>query len=199
MKHFWVIAGMSGLAACSQGPAEPVRDAEVGTRVAEEAYADARDETAGSSEAAAAATITPASCTIEETPIFSCTVEGGKRLSVCGSSGGAVQYRFGDEDKAELVLDGGVWASVPYSGGGEAQIKFENVETSYIVFSQIIRTNIELGEPNNPAISDGVVVVKDGEKIAKRLCDDDDVKPVDYDAAKAFLPMEKELFAEVAP
>ena len=102
-----------------------------------------------------------------------------------------------DDIRLELVLEGGAWASVPYSGGGEAQIKFENAGTHYIVFSQIIRTNFEPGEPNNPAINDGVAVFKDGAQIAKRICDDAQVKPIDYDAAEKLLPIEEELFAPV--
>lgn len=191
MKRVWVIAGLAGLAACSKAPAEPAAEARAEEGVEESVQTEAQGKATTTTK------LTPASCTAEETPIFSCLVEGGKRLSVCGSSEGAVQYRFGDEDEAELVLEGGAWASVPYSGGGEAQIKFETADTSYIVFSQIIRTNFEPGEPNDPAINDGVAVFKDGVQIAKRICYDPLVKPIDYNAAEKLLPIEEELFAPV--
>jgi hypothetical protein len=195
MKRVWVIAGLVVLAACSKAPAEA--EAEVAANAGAQEGAEEAGQSFTPSQSATPAILTPASCTAEETPIFSCQVEGGKRLSVCGSGDGAVQYRFGDEGEAELVLDGGAWASVPYSGGGEAQIKFDNAGTHYIVFSQIIRTNFEPGEPNNPAINDGVAVFKDGAQIAKRICDDAQVKPIDYAAAEKLLPIEEELFAPV--
>ncbi|MDJ0642857.1 MAG: hypothetical protein QNJ15_08570 [Erythrobacter sp.] len=145
------------------------------------------------SPAAAAGTI-PASCRPEEEKLFSCVVRGGSQLSVCANPEHGPQYRFGKGEGADLVLSEGTWASVAYSGGGEAQIKFENGDTSYVVFSRIVRTNFEPGEPNNPAISDGVVVLRGEEVLAVNRCIDPDGDPIDYNLAERLLPRVDELF-----
>ena len=112
-------------------------------------------------------------CASGEAEVFSCKVAGGKRIAICGTGTGRgeAEYRFGDGEP-ELVLSGGRWASVPYSGGGEAQVAFASGDTSYVVFSRIVRTNFAAGEPNDPAISDGVIVLEDKEVIGIQLCDD---------------------------
>jgi hypothetical protein len=133
-------------------------------------------------------------CAPEEERIFSCKVASGKRIAICGTGERDAEYRFG-ESVPELVLRGGRWASVPYSGGGEAQIAFASGATRYIVFSRMVRTNFAAGEPNNPAISDGVMVL-DGEKvIGLQLCDDADTVSIDYDLAEAHFPRSDELFS----
>ena len=133
-------------------------------------------------------------CSAEEQAIFSCKVDNGKRLAVCATAHGKAQYRYG-ETTPELVLDGGEWASVGYSGGGEAQIAFANGAARYVVFSRMVRTNFAPGEPNYPKITDGVVVMDDGKVTAIRLCDDDpDVLPIQYDAAEATMQKRDELF-----
>jgi len=93
MNRIWVIASVATLAACSQAPAEPAPDvpaAESGDSA--EAVAgetsEVSEDVAALTQAAPLAELTPATCTAEETPIFSCTVKGGKRLSVCGSKEG---------------------------------------------------------------------------------------------------------------
>ena len=59
----------------------------------------------------------------------------------------------------------------------------------------MVRTNFAAGEPNNPAISDGVMVL-DGEKvIGLQLCDDADTVSIDYDLAEAHFPRADELFS----
>lgn len=197
MRQGLSIAGIMMLAACAPAPSKPAS----GNASSQQApkSSEVSEDLSALAKPAPSTTLPPAACTAEETPIFSCTVKGGKRLSVCGAEPGAVQYRFGDEGAAELVLNGGAFASVPYSGGGEAQIKFENGEASYIVYSQVIRTNFASGEPNNPAITDGVVVLKDGVQIAQIGCDDPNPKPIDYFAAEAFLPAAPKLFADIDP
>jgi len=134
-------------------------------------------------------------CEVEETPIFGCTFADGKQVSVCGSKGGEARYRFGG-DETELEIEGGVWANVMYSGGGESQILFENGDTHYIAFSRMVRTNFTPGEPNNPAISDGVIVERAGALLSVRRCDDPMVLPVQYDAADAFMTGQDELFTQ---
>ncbi|MEC7625022.1 MAG: hypothetical protein VYA25_12660 [Pseudomonadota bacterium] len=121
---------------------------------------------------------------------------GGKRLAVCAPSAGPAQYRFGTKE-AELVLRGGKWARAMYSGGGEAQIAFANGDTRYIVFSRMVRTNFAAGEPNYPAISDGVLIMRNDELVAVRPCAGGQADmPVQYDAAERVFAQEDELFTD---
>lgn len=135
-----------------------------------------------------------ASCTAEETTVFTCRLAGGKRVSVCGAGRRSAHYRFGAET-IELALAGGAFANVMYSGGGESQIAFTNGTTRYIVFSRIVRTSF--GEEGNAsAISDGVVIEQGGKFLDIRLCEDPDLRPVDVNAANAIWNEERELFTE---
>lgn len=132
-------------------------------------------------------------CTAEEEEIFSCRVKNGKRIAVCASEDRGGQYRFG-KATPELVLDGGIWAFTPYSGGGEAQIAFTKGAIRYVVFSRMVRTNFKAGEPNDPVFSDGVIVL-DGEKvIGLQACEDPEAMPIQYAAAEAYFPTADELF-----
>ena len=115
----------------------------------------------------------PVACGSDQQELFACAA-GDKRIAVCGVTNAqgqkTAQYRFGSAGEAEIVLDGGRFSSVPYSGGGEAQIAFANGGTRYIVYSRTVRTNFEPGEPNNPEFTDGVMVVRDGDMVADRQC-----------------------------
>ncbi len=144
---------------------------------------------------AAAPTSKRTDCRDGETPIFSCRMSDENRLAVCAAPQG-VQYRFGSEDAPQMVIEGGSWASTAYSGGGEAQIAFANGDTRYIVFSRMVRTNFTPGEPNDPAISDGVIVERGGKVLSVRICDDAEALPVQYDAAEAHLPRTDALFTD---
>lgn len=160
---------------------------------------DPAEEIAAPGEAAPGARATessvpsPVDCSQAEEAIFSCKTAGGKRIAVCGTADGKAEYRFG-RDTAELTLRGGQWASVPYSGGGEAQIAFANGPVRYVVFSRMIRTNFAAGEPNNPVFSDGVIVL-DGEKVvALQTCDDPDTLAIQYFVAEERFPAADDLF-----
>jgi len=197
-KHFWLIAGLSGIAACSLGPVEPIREAEVGTAVAAPVNDAPTDVSESSPEVKAVPgeTRTPdvAFCKAEETPIFACNFADGNQVAVCGLAKGGAEYRFGGEEP-ELTLFEDVWATVPYSGGGEAQMQFSNGDTNYIVFSRMVRTNFKEGEPNNPAISDGVIVERSGELLSLRVCDGaEETLPIQYDAANAAMKRVDEIF-----
>ena len=131
-------------------------------------------------------------CSEDEQTIFSCPTDGGKRISVCGKNG-EVEYRFGAE-QAELTLAGGRFGSVPFSGGGEAQVAFANGETRYVVFSRVVRTNFTAGETNNPEFTDGVMVLKGNRKIAERLCTPGTAESVDVMAGEDYGGVQSELF-----
>ena len=132
------------------------------------------------------------SCGQDEQTVFTCPVQGGKTISVCGKDG-EVEYRFG-AGVPELAIKGGRFASVPYSGGGEAQIAFANGDTQYIVFSRIVRTNFTAGEPNNPEFTDGVAIVRGGEVIGEKLCKAGSAQSVDVSASELYGGTANELF-----
>jgi hypothetical protein len=161
---------------------------------------EAKAETATPSPVAAAAPGAEApACAAGEVPIFACRFPDEKRLAVCGTKAGTAEYRFGG-DTPELVVKGGERTNVMYSGGGESQLAFANGGVRYVVFSRMVRTGFD-EEGNKPAISDGVVVERDGKFAAIRVCDDAKVIPVDVNAAETFLPADKatggtELFTE---
>jgi hypothetical protein len=121
-------------------------------------------------------------CKPEETVVFGCD-SGGKMISVCGSPGftgttGYLQYRFGTPSKIELAYPetpaaakGRFWFShTDYSGGDEAHLRFVSNGVVYAVFDRMIRTNFIPGQPNNPAMSEGVAVRLPGKKATARLC-----------------------------
>ncbi len=58
----------------------------------------------------------------------------------------------------------------------------------------MIRTNFEADEPNYPAISDGVIVLRNDEVLAISTCNDADAMPVQYDAAQKNMKQQDELF-----
>ncbi len=148
-------------------------------------------------------------CDTPEDEIFSCKLENDRRVTVCLSGTGEgrhAQYRYGTPGKpAELTLPvaGGQdeptrYANVMYSGGGEQQIVFTNGEYRYTVFSRVVRTNFEPNEPNDPAISDGLMVQRRDKIIALHSCEyTDDLKPVDTDRAGSVMIGQVEPLVEV--
>jgi len=132
-------------------------------------------------------------CQKGEDRIFSCKTGSGKRVAVCGTAAGKTEYRFG-ATKPELVLQGGQYASVGYSGGGEQQIAFDNGATRYVVFSRMVRTNFAPDEPNYPAISDGVIVLRKDKVLSVLACEDADPMPVQMGLAEKHMKQQDELF-----
>ena len=62
-------------------------------------------------------------------------------------------------------------------------MQFRRGDHQYIVFSRVIRTNFKAGEPNDPAMQDGVIVRKGEEIVARHACADPDVRSIDYEKA----------------
>lgn len=144
-------------------------------------------------------------CSAKEPVIFSCQLKNRKVISVCGTEKGAgdktAQYRFGSPGKSpELVWpeaagkDRLTFASVPYSGGGEAQLSFSRADVIYVVYSRMVRTNFTAGEPNNPEMTDGVMVLKGKKTVSDLICAAPDVVPVDYDLAAEYAHQSDEAF-----
>ena len=195
------------LSACQQE--ESVKESDspsLGNLVPEMALTDG---TPGKKTAEAKHARLTSGCDAAKDEVFSCQLENGRRAAVCLSGTGEgrhAQYRYGVTGKpAELVLPatGGIgapgrYASVMYSGGGEQQITFTKGDYRYTVFSRVVRTNFERGEPNNPAIGDGLMVQRAGKTIALHSCEyTDDLKPVDMARAESVMVEESELFADV--
>ncbi|GAA4041820.1 hypothetical protein [Parerythrobacter jejuensis] len=158
------------------------------------AFACAPSDRAGPQ--AASAPFEKVGCREAETPVFQCTTAMGKQVAVCAAGPGDVHFRSGTEG-VQVDVTGGRWASVPYSGGGEAQIQFRDGTKRYIVYSRMVRTNFTPGEPNNPAISDGLVIIDSEGTVGVDICDDaEDLLPVQYGAAKAAMRDEGKLFLD---
>lgn len=106
--------------------------------------------------------------------LFFCRT-GTKAIAVCGSpalgtTGGVLQYRFGSSSKTELSYPpaGGDWRGVTrggtlmFSGGGGAFLAFSRAPYRYVVYSAVGR---------GWGSKAGVVVEKDGKRIASLACD----------------------------
>ncbi|WP_336985981.1 hypothetical protein [Altererythrobacter aquiaggeris] len=155
-------------------------------------------------------------CAGKSATAFSCRVSGGKQLSVCVAGDPAVaQYRFGAprapgapgaqgemgaaRDPAQLVLVSGpgggrpVTSRAAYSGGGEAQIRFANGGTGYVVFSRIIRTRFD-GEGNEPAFSAGVMIETGGDLVSEIFCVDPADAELDIKMLEEFTLQDDEEF-----
>ena len=188
-----MVAAALLLAGCDRQPAPPASEPEVQSSASPERVT--ADKAAGQRDQAnhAAPSTAIGLCEPREEIIFSCRLENGKTASVCGTDKetGAVvaEYRYGHAgQKPELTWpdadsDRLSFASIPYSGGGEAQLQFRRGDHQYIVYSRVIRTNFKPGEPNDPAMQDGVIVQKGDKIIARHACADADVLPIDYQKA----------------
>lgn len=113
-------------------------------------------------------------CTADEDVVFTCKT-GKKLLSVCASkdltaNAGFIQYRFGPKGKPEMRLKEpaehpsafAAAAAVPFSGGNEVHIRFNGGDHNYVVYE---------GEGKG-WIRAGVVVEKNGRKVANISCND---------------------------
>ena len=132
-------------------------------------------------------------CSVEEVPIFACNLENGNRVAVCGLGEYVGEYRYGNS-KPELTITGGEFANVMYSGGGESQIAFTNAGYRYVVFARMVRTNFTAGEPNYPAMSDGIIVLRGESFVEMQLCDGPTSKGLNVNAANAMWERQEELF-----
>jgi hypothetical protein len=191
VKHFLGLVALGALTACG-GQSEDSGAAEAKTTpVAVAATSEATSITASAAKESAEGV----ECKKDEDRIFSCNTDGGKRIAVCATPAGKTEYRFGAA-KPELVLTAGQYASVPYSGGGEQQIAFDNGATRYVVFSRMVRTNFTPGEPNDPAISDGVIVLRNDKVLSVLTCGgpDADPMPVQMALADQHMKQQDELF-----
>ncbi|WP_114520458.1 hypothetical protein [Altererythrobacter sp. ZODW24] len=206
LRNGLAVIGLLSLAACSEAT-EQGAEASAETARAPDQVEKPVDvaEPIADKPALAKTTYGTGLCEKDEGVVFSCTMEDGKTASICAKtySDGTefAQYRYGQRDKAlELVwpitvADGALkFATVPYSGGGEGQIAFERGEYQYVAFSRMVRTNFAPGEPNNPAITDGVMILRNGQISQTKTCDGPDLMPVQYELAEKLMGRADELF-----
>ena len=116
--------------------------------------------------------------------LFSCKA-GNKLVAVCASAGwspqaGSLQYRFGPPAAAELVLPGragavpsasATAASLMFSGGGGATLRFGSGVADYVVYSA---TSASWGDASGVAVERGgktVRVLKCRGKVTSKLGD----------------------------
>ncbi len=206
MARTWLISLVSltlvaALAGCSQD--QPAAADESATMAANETASMAQPTGLSEASAPAAEQAPPAQpgkdnlCAPGEPVIFSCRLDNGKSLSVCAAAeaGGPrfAQYRYGASGEAsqltfpESRTAGALrFLSVPYSGGGEAQLSFARGSATYVVYSRVMRTNFKAGEPNDPRFDDGVLVLRGEKIIANYRCKADLLTSVDYDLATKY-------------
>lgn len=146
-------------------------------------------------------------CAETEATIFSCSIRDGRTIAVCVSRDNQgrefAQYRFGQSDQPpELAWPtsfeerGMQWASVPYSGGGEAQLSFARGDIRYVIYSRVVRTNFTAGEPNDPSFEDGAYVYRGARRISALPCAAEADRSVSVAMAERFAEQQDELFTD---
>ncbi len=189
-------------AACDRGePTEPV------TRIDPDSEgAGARTETPA---AQAVDSILPdtSACAETEGTVFSCKIRDGRTIAVCvrrdEQGREYAQYRFGEGgEPPELAWPtsfdgrGMEWASVPYSGGGEAQLSFARGDIRYVIYSRVIRTGFGKGGRNDPKFEDGAYVYRGDRRISALPCAGEADTPVSVAMAEHFAEQRSDLFTE---
>jgi hypothetical protein len=114
-------------------------------------------------------------CKPDEATIFNCELKKSV-ASFCRSSDRSIfTYRNGTSKQIDLEVtgvstaNGGVFffSSVPYTGGGEAHIRFSREDYTYYLYDKTIQTNV------GPTFSAGIVVYRGTKKIANSVCEND--------------------------
>ncbi len=119
-----------------------------------------------------AATSAWAGCASERATFLSCSVKGGKQLSVC-FEGDAAVYRFGPAGKPDLTLSQPL-ARVdyrPWPGVGSTiweVVRFHNDGITYEVAGSILR--IAADEADGPNLFGGVEVLRGETSLARIDC-----------------------------
>jgi hypothetical protein len=138
----------------------------------------------------------PSLCRASEAVLFQCRI-GGTLAAVCGGHANGrsyAQYRHGAPGRLDLAYPADPaagpgsmsYASAPYSGGGEAQIRFVNQGSEYVIYGAVIRTGFGRGG-NRPVEEDGLLVRRGGRTIANLRCAGH-VDAVDLGHLSDFLP-----------
>ena len=131
----------------------------------------------GPTTAGGAPPVAESLCVAGEEPVLACAVTGGKVMSLC-ARGDQLQYRFGKAGAVEMT-----WPEKPgpakgrfslsttmFSGGGEERIRFSSGGFDYVVFQRDIAGDWNPDGTRGHFQDEGVVVLKDGRIVAKKLC-----------------------------
>jgi len=112
-------------------------------------------------------------------PVFDCAI-GGKRLTVT-QQGGALAYRYGTTQKAELRLVADAasgrlfYHRTLYPRGEDQTLRFVNGDYSYVVYAHWSAPSMGMTEEGgSPEVAyGGLIVLKNGEQIASRRCNEE--------------------------
>lgn len=104
----------------------------------------------------------PGVCPAAAKAAFDCPVKGGKRLTVCQASDGALAYTYGKPGTPELALTNGRHVERMLARGTEESWVFTNDVWSYTVFE------VEAG----PDSGRGVLIEKSGKAVTTVSCMD---------------------------
>ena len=205
MKSAPLVSALLLLTACNQSePSEPATDGDAGVGpIAAETPAPS----ATPSPSVASGQPASSACAETEGTLFSCKVRDGRTVAVCVQTDEQgreyAQYRFGKADQppelawpTSYAQDRMRWASVPYSGGGEAQLSFTRGDIEYVVYSRVVRTNFTAGEGNDPKFEAGVYVYRSGKRISDLPCTGEGEPSVSVGMAERLGVHEDDLFTD---
>jgi hypothetical protein len=114
-------------------------------------------------------------CQAGETAIFNCELPKSVSSLCQAGDNGILTYRNGVNGKINLkISDEGetkgrvfYFSSTPYAGGGEAHVRFSRSHYTYYIYDKAMKTD------DGPVFSAGVVIYKDGGKVANLVCSND--------------------------
>ena len=132
-------------------------------------------------------------------PIFDCAI-GGKRLTVT-RRGDSLVYRYGTKAKAELRLVADAasgrlfYPRTLYARGEDQTLRFVNGDYAYVVYAHWSAPSMDQAEAEAGGSPEtaygGLIVLKDGQPISSRRCNDDSGDMREWPIFKA-LPVDTE-------
>ena len=93
-------------------------------------------------------------------------------VSVCQQRGKAT-YLYGSPGKIELSSQTLMMSDRTFSGGDETQIYLKNGIFTYLVYDKTVRTSFSSDGRNDSEFTNGLVVLKSGHAVSKRMCNAD--------------------------
>jgi hypothetical protein len=114
-------------------------------------------------------------CKLGELTIFNCELPKSTSSLCQSTDSSALTYRNGVGGKIHFELSSNdnksapvfYFSNIPYSGGGEAHVRFSNQEYTYYLYDKTIKTD------EGPTFSAGIVIYKKQDKISNLVCGND--------------------------
>jgi hypothetical protein len=125
-------------------------------------------------------------CMPNEVIVASCPIRR-KLVSVCGRNGIAT-YRFGRPGRLEVSANAMHHTHQMFSGGGESQIVVTAGVYQYVLYDNSIRTGFGRDGHNDPAFKSGLMVLRNGRRLANMVCAPRGGEIIDTDSAPRFMP-----------